>query len=433
VIRVLAAPWVLTGAPATDPAASPPARGATGGAAEGPAGHDALPPAILDGAVALEGDRVVAVGTAAAVAARFGRAERVDAILLPALVNAHLHLELSYLSGQVPGGEGLPAWIERFVRTRLAADASGADAGMTRGIAQLDQGGVAAVGDVSNTLGSLAPLARAGLAGTVFHEVFGATAERLAAARQAAARVRSSTPAPAASGLRVLESPHAVYSTDRTGLLDLLGGPPASFHVAEDPAEREFVVTGGGPFGALRARMGGAPGPAHPGDVARSPVALAAPRLAPGWLLVHCVDLDDQDLADLRASRATVVLCPRSNAHISKARPPLPRLLAAGVPLAVGTDSLASAPTLAPLAELAALKHEYPEVPARRLLPLAWNGAAVGAPRVGRLLPGTAPGLLAARLGGARPADPFEFLATGEEPFGRPVEWVTRHRPEVLP
>ena len=299
-------------------------------------------------------------------------------MLLPALVNAHLHLELSHLAGAVAGGDGLPAWIERFVKVRATADAARAAPAMARGAAQLTEAGVAAVGDVSNTLDSLEPLAAAGLAGTVFHEVFGAAPDRLAAARQAARVRRAATATP--PGWRVVESPHAVYSTDPAGLLELLAGPPASLHLAEDPAEREFVARGGGPFGVLRARMGGAPG--QPGW-ARSPVALAAPRLRSGWLAVHVVDLDDADLRELAACGATAVLCPRSNAHISRAAPPLPRLLAAGVPLAIGTDSLASSPSLAPLAELAALAATFPDLPASALLPLAWNGAAVGAPRGG--------------------------------------------------
>jgi len=433
VIRVVAAPWVLTGLAVNSAAGSPPANSAAGSPPANSAAGS--PPAIQDGAVALEGDTVVAVGPAAEVEARHGKAERLDAVLLPALVNAHLHLELSHMAGRVAGGEGLPAWIERFVKARMTASAGPLEAvqaevarGLAEGVAQLRRGGVAAVGDVSNTLASLVPLSQAGLAGTVFHEVFGATAERLQKAREAAAWVREAVPAH--PGLRVVESPHAVYSTDRDGLLALLSGPPASFHVAEDPAEREFVVTGEGPFGALRARMGGGPGPA---GQARSAVDLAAPRLAPGWLLVHCVDLDDQDLAALRASGATVVLCPRSNRHISRARPPLPALLLAGVPLAVGTDSLASSPSLAPLAELAALRREFPQVPARRLLPLAWNGAAVGAPTVGRLAVGTAPGLLAAPITGKRPEDPFEFLLAGAGPLGPALDWLAPHRPEVRP
>jgi cytosine/adenosine deaminase-related metal-dependent hydrolase len=413
VIRLVAAPWVLTGQPAGG--ATPP----------GSSGGPALAAAIPDGAVALDGDRVLAVGPRAELEAHFGPAERLDAVLLPALVNAHLHLELSHLAGQVPGGGGLPAWIERFVGVRRATGEAGAVAAMARALASLEAAGVAAVGDVSNTLGSLAPLAAAGLGGTVFHEVFGAAPDRLAAARTSAAAARAV--APPGPGLRVVESPHAVYSTDPSGLVALLRGPPASLHLAEDPAEREFVTTGEGPFGALRARMGGPPG--RPGW-ARSPVALAAPRLAPGWLLVHCVDLDDQDLALLAACGATVVLCPRSNDHISRARPPLLRLLGAGVPLAIGTDSLASSPSLAPLAELAQLRRDFPAVPASRLLPLAWNGAAVGAPGVGRLASGSAPGLLAVPLEGRQVADPFEHvLAQGDA--AAPLRWLARHRPEV--
>jgi hypothetical protein len=95
----------------------------------------------------------------------------------------------------------------------------------------------------------------------------------------------------------------------------------------------------------------------------------------------------------------------------------------------VGTDSLASCPTLSPLAELAALARAFPQVAPSRLLPLAWNGAAVGAPAVGRLTPGEAPGVLAAPLGGVRPADPARWLV---ETFGgeeRNFQWISRHRP----
>jgi len=226
----------------------------------------------------------------------------------------------------------------------------------------------------------------------------------------------------------VVESPHAVYSTDPDGLYALLAGPPASLHLAEDPAERAFVAQGAGPFAELRARWGSPP--PVPGW-SRSPVALAAPRLAPGWLLVHCVDLDEEDLALLAGCGATVVLCPRSNDHISRLRPPLPRLLAAGVPLAVGTDSLASSPSLSPLAELARLRRDFPEVGADRLLPLAWNGPAVGAPGVGRLAAGLSPGLLAVPLDGARVEDPFEHVVTAIGVAGRAPAWLARHRPEV--
>jgi cytosine/adenosine deaminase-related metal-dependent hydrolase len=143
------------------------------------------------------------------------------------------------------------------------------------------------------------------------------------------------------------------------------------------------------------------------------------------------VDLDDEDLRDISRSGATVVLCPRSNLHIGGRLADLPRLLEAGIPLAVGTDSLASTPSLSPLAELATLRRAFPGVAPARLLALAWNGAAVGAKGVGRLAPGAVPGVLAAPLGGDRPEDPAAWLLDAFGAGERPLDWLARHRPEA--
>ncbi|HEY6106081.1 MAG TPA: amidohydrolase, partial [Anaeromyxobacteraceae bacterium] len=129
-IRVVAAPWVLLGAPS---------EGGRGAPAPGEGR------AVRDGAVALEGGRVLAAGPRAEVEALHGPAEPQDAVLLPALVNAHLHLELSHLAGRVPGGDGLAPWILRLVAERARAPASAADAAMARGVEALEKAGVAAV------------------------------------------------------------------------------------------------------------------------------------------------------------------------------------------------------------------------------------------------------------------------------------------------
>jgi aminodeoxyfutalosine deaminase len=399
-VRVVSAPWVLLGR------------------AEG---------AIRDGAVALDGDRIVAVGPRAEVEAVHGKGERRDAVLLPALVNAHLHLELSHLAGAVVGGEGLPAWIELFVSARARARDRDPAPAMTMAAEDLVRFGVAAVGDVSNTLASVAPLGAAGLAGTVFHEVFGITPRRMAEALAQARAMRAAAPAPA-PGLRIVESPHAVYSTHHPSLVALLRAGPGSIHLAEDEAERAFVSTGTGAFGHLVARMGGRARDLVPKG--RSAVAVVAPHLAAHHLAVHCLDLDVEDLASLHACGATVVLCPRSNRFIGGKLPRLDLLLEAGIPLALGTDSLASCPSLSPLTDAAALRRAFPAIPASRVVALLWNGAAVGAPHVGALVPGRAPGVLAAPTGGARVGDPFELLvAFGAEE--RPFEWIARQRPEV--
>ena len=405
--RVLSAPFLLPGRP-----------GQKGAAAT----------ALSDAAVALDGDTVAAFGPRAEIEARFGPGERLEAVLLPALVNAHLHLELSHLSGRVAGGDGLPAWIDRFLAARALPWQGEANSAMERAALSLRRAGVAAMGDVSNTLASLEPLARLGLCGTVFHEVFGFSPERLERAREAGRVERARVVPPA--GLRVRESPHAVYSTHRKGIEALLCAGPGSLHLAEDPAERLFCRDGGGAFRRVHESLGTA-------DVDRlrirgpSAVAAVAAFLAPHHLVVHCLDLDDGDVRLLSATGATAVLCPRSNRHIVGALPRLDALREAGVPLAVGTDSLASSPSLSPLSELAVLHQAFPRIPASVLLPLAWNGPAVGAPHVGRLAPGAAPGLLAAPLAGARPADPFEFLLGPFATEERPLFWVEENAREA--
>ena len=395
-VRVIAVPWLLTGELV-----------------------------LLEGAVALDGDTILAVGPRAEVEARFGKGERLDAIVLPAVVNAHLHLELSHLAGRVGGGEGLASWIQLFLAARRTAGDEDTVVAMEMAAEDLVSAGVAAVGDVGNTLASLPALAAAGLAGSVYLEVLGLTRERYQAVLATAREAKASAAPPA--GLRIALSPHAVYSTLPDAIAALLDAGPASIHLAEDPAERELCAHGGGPFARMAASLRAPP----PRPNARSAVAAVAPHLRPHHLAVHCVDLDGEDLEALRRSGATVVLCPRSNRYIGGALPPLPALLEAGIPLAVGTDSLASSPSLAPLAELAVLRAAFPLLPAAALVPLAWNGAAVGAPHVGRLAPGSAPGVLAAPLAGSHPADPFEHLLST---FGAarppPFTWLARQRPE---
>jgi cytosine/adenosine deaminase-related metal-dependent hydrolase len=226
----------------------------------------------------------------------------------------------------------------------------------------------------------------------------------------------------------VVTSPHATYSTFHPALVELLHAGPGSLHLAEDPAERAFAAEAAGAFASLVARMGAAPGQVAPR--ARSAVALVAEHLRPHHLAVHCVDLDDEDVALLARSGATVVLCPRSNLHIVGRLPRLDALLAAKVPLAIGTDSLASCQSLAPLADAALLRQRFPAVPASAIVPLLWNGPAVGAPHVGALAAGRAPGVLAAPTGGAAVDDPFELLLSLGA-AGQPFEWLARQVPEA--
>src|SRR5262249_53394751 len=99
-----------------------------------------------------------------------------DVAILPGLVNAHTHLELSWLAGRVPPAPAMHEWITTIVQTRRAGTPGGRDteiAAARQAIAATAATGTVVVGDISNTLITPSLIADAGLTGVVFHELLG--------------------------------------------------------------------------------------------------------------------------------------------------------------------------------------------------------------------------------------------------------------------
>lgn len=307
-----------------------------------------------------------------------------DIAILPGLVNAHTHLELSWMFGRVPPAASMDAWIRTLMRVRRDGPAEG-EAGAVRAMreaaAALRATGTVLVGDISNTLSSPRVLADAGLGGVVFHEILGfneadpvgATDEAWRRAADASNAV-SSAPAP----LGVTVCAHAPYST-APGLIREIaarGRGPLSIHLAESPEEVMFLKTGGGPIRRMLEELGvWSPAWRTP---ACDPVTFISDLgyLKPGTLVVHGVQFTDGNLARLRESGATLVTCPRSNEWVGAGTPRIARFYDANVPVAIGTDSLASAPTLNMFDELAELRRIAPEVSASALLDSATRQGA---------------------------------------------------------
>ena len=125
-----------------------------------------------------------------------------------------------------------------------------------------------------------------------------------------------------------------------------------------------------------------------------------------------------RDLPRLQTRGVTVVACPRSNRRLRVGLAPVPRLLSSGIPVALGTDSLASVPDLDLFAEMAALREEHPALPAAAVLRMATvNGArALG---------------LEETLGSIAPGRSARLIHVPVPPGGDPLEVVTAGRPEV--
>jgi cytosine/adenosine deaminase-related metal-dependent hydrolase len=143
---------------------------------------------------------------------------------------------------------------------------------------------------------------------------------------------------------------------------------PCSVHLSESVEEVEFIRTGGGPWRALLEDVGAWDPRWVPPGVSPVEFLDAAGFLRANLLAVHGVQMSLDDLGRLKARGATLVTCPRSNGHTGAGAPPIQDFYDAGLRVAIGTDSLASAPDLNVFAEMATLHALAPSVPPRSLL-----------------------------------------------------------------
>jgi cytosine/adenosine deaminase-related metal-dependent hydrolase len=387
---------------------------------------------IADGAVVLDGALVVDVGPASDVLPRHAGppVERVRGAVLPGLVNAHTHIELSALRGQVPGGAGFVPWVERMLGARVAAEPELDTAAIELAVGELDRFGTAAVGEVTNSLAAVGALAQRGIAGAVFHEVFGVELEQLERRVADLPRQLEETvgtwPTP---DLVYAPAPHTLFTTHADVVRRLIDdarrkGVRTSLHLAEHAAERTYLERGAGPIrDFFRSRL------KLPDDrmtwPGKSPVAFGEElgALAPHVLGVHLTDATTDELAQVARHEMPVVFCPRSNLYIETRLPPLIAARAAGISPALGTDSLASNASLDVLAEARALADRFSTVPARDLVRMAtWQGAcALSRPDLGRIAAGSRPGLVA--IDGAVPGDGCAFVLSQVK---APRRWVVR-------
>lgn len=392
---------------------------------------------IRDGAVVVASrSEVVAVGPASEILpGHQGIAvERVCGAVLPGLVNAHTHLELSALRGHAPGGAGFVPWIEHLIGARNELRPEEDAGAIARAIDELDAAGTVAVGEVTNSLAAVRPLARRGFAGCVFHEVFGVEKEPLEQRIAGLARfVEEHVGVWPGAELAYSPTPHTLYTTHPDVVRRLIReardeGRRCSLHLAEHAGERRFLERGDGPVGEwyesrLKIRRDLLEWPGS------SPVAFADElgALGPDVLAVHLTDARPDEIELVARRGNPVVLCPRSNLYIETRLPPLLALRTAGLSPALGTDSLASNASLDVLAEARALADRFPMVPGADLLRMAtWNGAcALGRPDLGRIARGARPGLFA--IEGECSADASRFVLANVR---APRRWLARRASE---
>ncbi len=279
-------------------------------------------------------------------------------VLLPGFVNAHTHLDLSHLGPrEFDLAGGFAAWV-RAIRDGRRSQGCEIAESVRQGIALSLAGGVVAVGDIAGAMRMEAAdaLRASGLMGISFLEFFGIGARQEDAMRNLdaalAARPDLLTPANVRLGLQ----PHAPYSaglpfySHACDLARKLGLPLAT-HLAESPAERRLIEAGEGPLVDMLRHLGvWDAAAAREVGYGHSPVEHLTGVLAQSrWTLAHLNDCSDADLATLRRTGATVVYCPRATAYFGHELSFGPHryrdMLAAGISVALGTDSVVNIPS----------------------------------------------------------------------------------------
>jgi cytosine/adenosine deaminase-related metal-dependent hydrolase len=314
---------------------------------------------LTDGVVAIENERIVAVGLAADLLPRFPGypvEDLGDAMLFPQAVNAHTHLDQTAFAalGQPTASQsGFVSWLTHLVTTRKATTLPTMVEGARKGVRLLQESATAAVGDFSNNHISVEPLVESGLYGVVYTLVTGpnpADAERvLHRAREQVQQWRRTYGEERLRFGVALQAPYAVSArlfrlvTDWARQESL----PLSVHAAESPAEVEFVQRGSGELlDYLSARYGFTSEWIPPAGCSPVRYLDQLDVLTARPLLIHGIQVTPDDLQILAAHHVAVAHCPRSNALLQCGRMPIESYQQAGVPLALGTDGLSSCPSM---------------------------------------------------------------------------------------
>jgi cytosine/adenosine deaminase-related metal-dependent hydrolase len=396
---------------------------------------------IRDGWVAIDRGRIVSFGekrgdaprafNGATAREKTTETDLGSVAIMPALVNAHAHLELSWMRGAVPTQARFPDWIRSVIALRRNGPTEGGSvqSAISDAIGACHRSGTALVGDVANTMVTVEPLGQSPLHAVIFHELIDfKNANASALVEQAMQRLSVQ---PTSPNVRLTLAAHAPYSVSPLlfrGIKTALSREPfalSSVHLGESAEELVFLEEGSGPWRSLLEDLG-----------VWDP-SWVAPACDPAEYLdrlgflddrlvcVHGVHLHDSALQRLARRGSMLVTCPRGNRLTGAGSPPIGAFYAAGLRVAVGTDSLASVPDLNLFSELAELRRLAPDIPARLLLESATSQGARALgwdTDFGPIEAGRRATLIAVKVP-ENCADVEEYLVSGVQP--EQVSWVT--------
>ena len=274
-------------------------------------------------------------------------------VLMPPLVNAHLHLELSALKGALPFDRGFKFWVKMLLEKREALGDEKLIKAAQKAVKDLFNSGNLYVGDIS-TLGIIKPIIQdSALNGICFHEFLGSDIQPFFIQKNDAVSCSVAGHAPHTS------SPQLLKALKRQSKLY---GLPFSIHVAESDDESEFINDKKGEWANFLTSRGIDWSSWDIGS--KTPVAYIADLglLDPLTIAVHVLNVNNKDVEMLARSKAKVCVCPRSNQNLHGKLPDIDQMIKKGIQPCLGTDSLASCDSLNIFDEMVFVGNHYPKL-----------------------------------------------------------------------
>jgi cytosine/adenosine deaminase-related metal-dependent hydrolase len=363
-------------------------------------------PPLANGTVTVRGDRIESVDPRGT---RTPDEDLGNAAIIPGLVNAHTHLDLSGARGLVPptDPDHFTDWLRGVIAYRKSRTPEQVQTDIRAGLAEAMQFGTTLIGDIAAEGVSWEPLAASRVRAVVFYEMIGATADGANAAMDRTKAWLDSHPD--TPTCRSAVSPHAPYSVFAPLYsMAWVWKRIMATHLAESPAEDVFVRTRSGPLAELLRELGIDPAKTAtlPG-VGNYPGVMGRPSRV---VLAHCNYLSPEAKFSLNQ---TVAYCPRTHAAFGHLPHPFREFIRRGVRVCLATDSLASNPDLDVLAEARFVHAACPGYPTWVVLHMVTLGGAEAlgwADEAGSLEPGKSADLVVVPLPDREASNPHDLL-----------------------
>ncbi|MEZ5046141.1 MAG: amidohydrolase family protein [Chitinophagaceae bacterium] len=321
-----------------------------------------------------------------------------DGLLMPGFVNAHCHLELSYLKNKISSGNGLISFLiqinqlyqEKISTTTIQEAIEQAEKEML-------QNGIVLIGDICNTDNTFDIKVKSPLHYHSFVEVYGLADEKINEKIQAAINLKKLFSQHHTSSV-VFHAPYSISEKLRKEYI-FQEEKLSSIHMQESKEENTLFRYGQSAFDDFFSLLPFKTDIDFQKNKSSFSFFHSYLHAIKKVLLVHntYVEKEDLVLSNQFPDKYVYCLCPKANLFIENCLPPIPDIMQNQNVICIGTDSLASNDTLSIYEELKTIHEHFSQIPVQTLLQWGTLNGAIALQKeneFGEIAIGKKPGII---------------------------------------